>query len=141
MVGGPILQRALKLVKAHEGLELKPYTDTVGKLTIGYGRNLSDRGLSEAEAEHLLINDLRIAEEDARSLSGPIWDYLSLDRKAVLVDMAFNLGKQRLKGFKRMWAALYNNNYDEAAKEMLDSYWAMQVGQRALNLANIMRGS
>lgn len=133
------VELAKELIKRHEGLELLPYTDTVGKLTIGYGRNLTDRGITQAEAEHLLAGDIQIALDDAMALSGPVWHHFSPNRKAVLVDMSFNLGKARLKKFKRTWAALHRCDYDSAAREMLNSLWAHQVGQRALNLSEIMR--
>ena len=52
--------------------------------------------------------------------------------------MAFNVGLPRLRGFKRMWAALENHDYEEAAKEMIDSKWARQVKTRAYTLARMM---
>lgn len=133
------VQIAQELIKKHEGLELRPYTDTVGKLTIGYGRNLDDRGITQAEAEYMLRTDIVQAHADAEDLAGPVWHRFSARRKAVLIDMSFNLGKGRLKQFKKMWQALYRCDYETAAREMLNSRWAYQVGQRALNLAEIMR--
>lgn len=133
------VELARELIKKHEGLELLPYEDTVGKLTIGYGRNLTDRGITRAEAEYMLQFDVLQALEDVEDLSGPAWHHYSPRRKAVLIDMSFNLGKGRLKQFKKMWQALHRCDYDKAAAEMLNSRWANQVGQRALNLAEIMR--
>lgn len=130
---------ATDLIKKHEGLELHPYMDTVGKLTIGYGRNLSDRGITRAEADYLLTTDIVQAHADAEDLAGDVWHHFSVRRQAVLIDMSFNLGKGRLKQFRKMWQALYRCDYDTAAKEMLNSRWAFQVGQRAINLAEIMR--
>lgn len=134
------VQLAARMVRIHEGCELRPYTDTVGKMTIGYGRNLSDRGITVHEAEIMLKTDLAIAHTDARDLAGgDLWASLSTARRAVLIDMAYNLGKRRLKGFTRMWAALRVEDFDTAASQMLDSHWASQVGQRAINLAETMR--
>jgi len=135
------LSIAKRLIKEHEGCELKPYKDTVGKLTIGYGRNLDDRGITIHEAELLLETDLRFALQDAEAIAGPCWFALSASRRAVIIDMVYNLGRSRLEGFKAMWAALRSEDYDLAAKEMLDSKWARQVGRRAVNLADRMRGN
>jgi|SRR5690554_6313570 len=124
-------------LKRHEGLRLKPYRDTVGKLTIGYGRNLDDNGISEPEAEMLLDNDIdRVAGELYR-IRG--YNTLSPVRQTVIANMAFNLGTPGLMGFRRMWAAIERQDYESAAREMLDSKWARQVGSRATELAEIMR--
>jgi lysozyme len=122
----------------HEGMELKPYKDTVGKLTIGVGRNLDDRGISEEEAMYLLRNDIEI---HARELADrfPVVRDLSGARYYVLVNMCFNIGIHRLAGFQRMWAAIDRHDYASASLEMLDSKWAKQVGKRAEELAEIMR--
>lgn len=128
---------ALGWVKRHEGLRLKPYTCTAGKLTIGYGRNLSDKGISPFEAELLLQSDLTTASRDA---SGFVNNFLALDvtRQAVLIDMAFNLGRSRLATFKKLKAAIEAEDFAQAAGEMTNSLWAQQVGGRALFLAEVM---
>jgi lysozyme len=122
----------------HEGLRLKPYTDTVGKLTIGVGRNLTDNGITRAEALYLLAIDLMTVKDELRQ-SFPWLPQLSLLRYRVLVDMAFNLGVPRLKRFTRMLSALERGEYEHAAREMLKSKWAQQVGPRAVRLARWMR--
>ena len=116
---------------------LHPYTDTVGKLTIGYGRNLDDRGISQAEADFLFDNDFIIVLRELLECS---WYVNQPDGvQAALVNMCFNLGLPRLKGFKRMIVALEAKNYTLAAKEALDSKWATQVGQRAKDVAVMLR--
>lgn len=117
-----------------EGLRLKPYRDTVGKLTIGVGRNLDDVGISDAEAGHLLGNDISgvLADLD-RAL--PWWRGLSEARQRALANMCFNLGLTRLQGFKKMLAALEAGDWPAAAREALDSKWARQVGARATRIA------
>ena len=129
------------LVKLHEGMRLFPYKCTAGKLTIGWGRNLDDRGISAEEAEYLLQHDLKLAERDAKQFIGGVWDTLSEIRKAVLIDMAFNLGLARLSAFKKFKHALVFGEYKQAAVEMLDSKWASQVGRRATLLAEMMRAN
>ena len=122
----------------HEGMVLKPYTDTVGKLTIGIGRNLDDVGISHAEALVLLDNDIdRVLEDLNRAL--PWWKRMSPVRQQVLANMAFNLGISRLRGFRKALAAMEAGAWHEAATEMLDSRWAKQVGRRATELADMMR--
>lgn len=132
-----ITSQTIALLKKHEGLRLKPYTDTVGKLTIGVGRNLTDRGITEAEADYLLMNDLAQAERDARALFGN-FDAIGDARQAVLIDMAFNMGKTRLSGFKKFIAAVLSGDYTATAAEMLDSAWAFQVGNRSKELSKMM---
>lgn len=127
---------ALDLIKKHEGLRLKPYKDTVGKLTIGYGRNLDDNGISQYEAEVLLHDDVQLCY--AQCIKLPCWDKLNEARKAALLDMCFNLGITRLKTFKNMFGALEVGAYNRAAAEMLNSKWAAQVKTRATELAEIM---
>lgn len=124
-------------VKLHEGLRLKPYKCTAGKTTIGYGRNLDDVGLSNEEAEYLLMHDLENAENEASKLD--CYKKLNQNRKDILIEMVFNLGYPRLCGFKKMIQALDRGDYDGAANEMLDSKWARDVGERAKTLAYFMR--
>lgn len=121
-----------------EGKRSHPYMDTVGKITIGVGRNLTDNGLRDDEIDLMLDNDMHDAEIDARVLFQS-FDSLSDARKAVLVDMAFNLGRQRLAGFGRFRSAVEMGEYEQAADDMLESLWATQVGQRAIKLSNMMR--
>ena len=124
-------------LRRHEGVRLRPYTDTVGKLTIGVGRNLADRGISEDEADYLLDNDIWLVEEALRRYD---W-FLALSdvRQNVLLNMGFNMGVPRLLVFMRLISALRAGDYWRAAVEMLDSQWAKQVGSRAVELANQMR--
>ena len=124
-------------IKLHEGVEYRAYEDTQGILTIGVGRNLEDRGLSEDEVDYLLNNDIKIC---VKELKGSFDWYDDLDdiRKRVLVDMMFNLGMPRLKGFVKMLEAIEAGAWEAAAEEMLDSTWARQVGSRADRLSEMM---
>ena len=131
------MEKATELVKLHEGLRLRPYQCTAGKTTIGYGRNLDDKGISEAEAELLLVADLTECETDLQGF--PWWSRLTDARKAAMIDMRFNLGPGGFRQFKTMLICLALGDYKEAAASMLDSRWARQVGRRAHELANLMR--
>ena len=132
------MKEMVKQLELHEGLRLKPYYDTVDKLTIGIGRNLEDTGISKAEASFMLQNDLIriIAELDEQM---PWWRELTENRRRILVDMAFNLGTFGLSQFRDMLAATKVGDFDAASKEMLDSKWAKQVGGRAERLAEAMK--
>lgn len=121
-----------------EGVRLKPYLDTVGKLTIGVGRNLDDTGLSSNEVELLLENDIRSAMTELdREI--PWWRKRPHSVQRALVNMTFNLGWPRLSGFKKMLVALESRKFDVAAREALDSKWARQVGDRATRIAALIR--
>lgn len=141
------VNRLINVLIRHEGLRLKPYCDKTGKefrspeecgkLTIGVGRNLEDRGITEEEALFLLYNDVMNVISDVRD-SIPFFDKLDSIRQEVIVNMAFNLGIGGLLDFVRMLDALQEGDYRRAAKEMLDSLWAKQVGRRAEELAYAM---
>lgn len=122
----------------HEGLRLKPYRDTVGKLTIGVGRNLDDVGISKEEAAVLLDNDLDRTVA-ALSVALPWLGSLDEPRQRVLVNMAFNLGVPGLLKFERTLEHVRAGRYADAAGEMLSSKWAGQVGRRAIELSKTMR--
>ncbi len=124
-------------LRLHEGERLKPYRCTAGKLTIGVGRNLEDRGITREESAMLLAND--IAAEERELLRALPW-VAQLDevRQRVLLDMSFNLGIVGLLGFKNTLATIRAGDYTKAAAMMLDSKWARQVGQRAERLSRMM---
>lgn len=129
------------LTKDFEGLRLKPYKCSAGKLTIGYGRNLEDIGISKEEADMFFESDFNRAMEDAKKLCEAFninYRHLSESRFYVLTDMMFNLGYDRLSQFKKMLTALSKGDYEGTAKEMLDSKWAKQVGKRADYLVSLM---
>jgi lysozyme len=125
-------------LKRHEGFRSKPYLCSAGKLTIGYGRNLDDVGVSRSEAFELLRQDIARARWDVEK-NIECANKLNIPRQDVLINMCFNLGIYNLLLFKKMIAALEKRDYDEAAKQMLNSRWAVQVGYRAVELAEQMR--
>lgn len=131
-------ERLKKQLETDELRSKKIYADTVGKVSGGIGRNLTDRGFSEDEIDLMYANDIKIAEKDARALV-PGFGRLDDVRQEVLVNLAFNLGYNRLAGFKKFLAAVNSSRFDEAAAEMQDSAWFRQVGQRAVRLRDAMR--
>ena len=126
-----------QLVK-HEGCELIPYKCTAGKLTIGVGRNIEDRGITYNEAMFMLENDLILYTQELEA-AFPVVAALDDVRAMTLINMAFNLGISRLSKFQKMWEAIEANDFDAASLEMLDSKWAKDVGNRAIELSEQMR--
>ena len=119
-------------------MELKPYKCTSDKLTIGIGRNLEDVGISEKEAEMLLQNDV---QQVTAQLKEKFPWVLQLDevRFAALINFTFNVGIGTASKFVNAMALLKVGNYDTAADEFLDSRWAKQVGQRAIEVTEQIR--
>ena len=126
-------------LKRDEGLKLKPYTDTVGKLTIGYGRNL-EMGITGHEAEVMLDTDIArcIVDLDLRIRW---WRDLPEPAQRGLANLCFNIGLPRLLKFEKMLAALERGDMETAAREALDSKWARQVGDRAQRIATLFRSA
>jgi lysozyme len=131
------LEKLITQLEHHEGVKTKPYVDTQGKLTIGVGRNLTDKGLHPNEIRLLLLNDIKDAMMDANAFKW--FEDLNEIRQRVVVDMLFNLGRSRFMNFRKMIVALNKQDFATAADEMLDSRWAKQVGRRAQVLSGMMR--
>lgn len=131
------LKAHIKWAEAAGGPELFPYLDTVEKLTIGYGRNLDDKGITREEAELMLDNDMADAIADAKTL--PYWGQLDPVRQIVICDMIFNLGLTKFLKFRLLNAALELKDYTKASVEMVDSKWYRQVGRRAKVLVKAMK--
>ena len=128
----------IDLLIKHEGLKLEPYRCTSDKLTIGVGRNLEDCGITEEEAMYLLKNDIKKFHEE---LTERFYFYQYLDgaRKDAMLNMAFNMGVPRLANFVNALDFMSQRKYAEAADEFLDSKWAKQVGNRAQEVAHMIR--
>jgi len=129
-----------------EGKRLKLYKDSFGFWSIGVGRNLQDKGISEEEMLFMLKNDIRehLALLDRHC---PWWRNMDEVRQRVLANMAFNMGvgpsdeqpTGKLLTFKNTLAAMARGDYDAAANGMSCSAWAREVGIRATRLVEMMR--
>lgn len=130
-------QKLVEQLMLHEGVRAKPYMDSVGKITIGCGRNLSDVGLSDEEIFVLLNNDIDAVIHDLDAFP---W-FTSLDpiRQRVLCDLRFNLGPVRLRGFKMLLRAMSEADHPAAAHALQHSLWYSQVGTRGPRLVNMLR--
>lgn len=138
------INRLKKSIKKHEGLRLKPYKCTAGKLTIGYGRNLEDKGITKKTANILLDVDI---EYFTRKLSEVFlirhflhFNSLPEHVQEVLVEMSFQIGVPGLMKFKKTIEFIKEGNYTRASTEMLYSKWAKQTPKRAQTLSKKMRG-
>ncbi len=118
----------------HESLKLKPYVCTSGKITIGCGRNLEDKGISREEADFMLENDIRDAVKDLKEIFVD-FETFTANRQMALVDMIFNLGRAGFEKFTKTIGLIRIGNWKRASLEALDSKWMSQVGVRAQELA------
>jgi len=135
------MERLIKMLKLHEGVRSHAYQCSADKWTIGVGRNIDEDGglgLSSEEINVLLINDIERVKSE---LSANYFWFPALDevRQAALIDMCFNLGLSRLRGFVKALEAMSRQQFDNAAEEFLDSRWASQVGQRAIRVTEMIR--
>ena len=125
------------LIRRHEGVRYKPYRCTAGKLTIGVGRNLEDVGVSKDEVELMLANDIAACSTDLGAFYW--WAPLSPNRKAALLDLRFCVGPGGFRAFRKMIAAIESQDWEEAGRQILDSKFAKQTGQRARDLSDLLR--
>ena len=132
-----MMSKLIEMLKRHEGVETHAYTDSVGKITIGVGRNIDPNqglGLSDREIKYLLSNDISRVELELYN-TFDWFDELDLARGDAMVNICFNLGLPRMLKFKKALAAMEAKDYNLAAIELLDSKWANQVGHRAIELS------
>lgn len=132
----------LERLKKSEGFGARPYRDTVGKLTIGYGWNIDDVPMPEPIALSMLKHQVLSSMQDLDNHL-PWWRTLDPVRQSVLVDMCFNMGigdrDDGLLSFRNTLKAIEEGRFDDAATGMLASLWAKQVKERAVELARMMR--
>ena len=133
------MEQLIEMLKRHEGVKSHVYKCSAGYESIGVGRNISKTGLglSEDEVDYLLENDIsRVIKE----LSSEYRWFNDLDdvRKDAMIDISFNLGATRLRGFKRALAAMDVADYKMAATEFLDSKWSRDVKGRSYELASMI---
>jgi lysozyme len=133
-----------KRIRDHEGFIAKPYLDSLGKATIGYGHLITDEDEFENGKEYskddllkLFEKDFAKAEMGADQLVGHIQE-LHIEAKNVITEMVFQLGTQGVRNFKNMIAALEARDYPRASREMLDSRWHAQTTNRCESLSKIM---
>lgn len=140
------LKRLETRVMQDEGFRARPYLDTVGVPTIGYGSTRllgspirMDQGAISADAARQQLRaDLWGAILDAQDLF-PRFEEMNSVRQEVIANMAYNIGRNRLSGFVKLREAADQLDYEWMAEEMVDSRWFEQVGDRAKRLVAAMR--
>jgi len=134
------MSKLIEQLKRHEGVRTHAYKCSADYITVGVGRNIDEDGglgLSDDEIDYLLANDIKRCKQELVALS---W-FVDLNevRQDALINLCFNLGLTRLLGFRNAMAAMAEGDYEKAADEFLDSRWATQVGQRAIEVTNMIR--
>ena len=131
--------RLINMLKRHEGVRNKVYMCPAGYETIGVGRNISESGLglSEDEVEYLLKNDILRCRNE---LLGEYDWFENLDsvRQEAMIDLSFNLGQTKLRTFVKALGHMADGNYEEAGREFYNSRWAEQVGDRSLEVCQMI---
>ena len=125
-------------LRLHEGVKSKVYRDILGIETIGVGRNLEDKGLSDDEIDYLLENDIKDVEKDLKQFCR-WWEKLDEVRQRAIADLVFNMGITRFLTFKKTINHLQNERFVEAGDELLNSRYAEQVGVRAERISEMIR--
>lgn len=134
-----ITPELIEQIARHEGLRLRPYLDSVGVWTVGYGHNMNEP-ITESDAKQILVSDIQ------KAINGCVHAYpwfmeLSQPRQYAMIDLAFNLGIGGLNGFKKFLSAMELGNYYDAAYQLEKSRWAEQVKGRAVDIQQMIRGS
>ena len=133
------MMRLINMLKRHEGVRNKVYMCPAGYETIGVGRNISESGLglSEDEVEYLLKNDILRCRNE---LLGEYDWFENLDsvRQEAMIDLSFNLGQTKLRTFVKALGHMADGNYEEAGREFYNSRWAEQVGDRSLEVCQMI---
>ena len=132
------MNKLIEQLKIHEGFRSNVYTCSGGKKTVGYGRNLQDIGISEEEAEMLLKNDIYEATNQLLN-AFPFMATFSDVRISAMINFTFNVGIGTVRKFSNTIEYLKNKDWDAAADEMMDSKWAEQVGDRAIQITEQIR--
>jgi len=127
-----------ELIERHEGRRLKPYQCPGGRVTIGVGRNLDDKGITDVEADILRDNDIAEATSDLLAVFGVAFGNFSRARQAALTSMRFQLGPGGFRSFVRMIEAIRMGAWPRAETEALDSDWHRQTPQRAEEIGRML---
>jgi len=135
------MKRLVDMLKRHEGVKTHAYKDHLGYVTVGVGRCLEadiGLGLNEDEIDYLLKSDIsRCKDELDKEYSW--FGNLDTVRKEALIDLSFNVGQTKLRAFVKALTHMEKGAYGAAADEFYDSRWAAQVGDRSLEICQMIR--
>jgi lysozyme len=130
-----------ELLKRHEGVKTHAYKDHLGYVTVGVGRCLEEDvglGLSDDEVDYLLTNDIGRCRKELTSEYSWFGGEDNI-RQEALINLSFNIGQTRLRGFVKALGHMENGDYESAGDEFYDSKWASQVGDRAFEICQMIR--
>lgn len=150
MMNDGYTQIVTQLIEADEGKRSKLYDDLTGKtyekgqeikgkLTIGIGHNIEDNGLSDEVVRQIFREDLEDATNDCFA-TFPNWNSITVNRRAALASMMFNLGLTRFRKFHKLIYAVKSGDWQMAAIECLDSDAARKLPKRYEKLAQMIKG-
>jgi lysozyme len=138
------MEKLIATLKRHEGVKHHAYRDSLGVLTIGCGRNISNSrrhhglGISDDEIDYMLQNDI---ERTIKELSREYPWFNDMEegaRRDAIINMHFNLGRARFASFKKAIGHMENASHEDAALEFLNSRWARQVKGRAIEVTDMI---
>lgn len=149
---------AESLIKRHEGLRLRAYLDTKGKLTIGYGLNLdaaaakaicaqlklnyvsirNGQAITEADADAIFVIQLKAVNSQARAIFSK-FQTMPANAQAVIQDLLFNLGIAGFLQFHDTIEAMQVQDWQAAADHLTDSLWFTQTKNRAIEDVSLLR--
>ena len=135
-------------LKIDEGVEHEIYKDSLGLKTCGIGHLCLDgepefsmevgEEITDERVNELFEKDVEIMLNECRVLY-PKFDELPEEAQQIISNMMFNMGRPRLSKFKNMNSAIERGDWNEAANQMMDSKWYVQVTNRADRLVTRMR--
>ena len=132
----------------HEGYVAEIYLCSEGYPTFGIGHMVTEEDMEHTWPVGTPVTDERILEVFKKDCEVAYTDACTLvlnfagqapNAQRVLVNMAFNLGRNRLSKFKNMLKYVNEGNYLMAANEMINSKWYGQVGRRSAELVDMMK--
>ena len=129
-----LYDKLVNCIKKHEGFRSRPYFDSLGVGTIGYGTTW----ITEEEADMLLRNRLQSCISEIDSYIDELSVSIDEVRRAILYEMCYQLGIDGVKRFRKMWEALADMDYEKASREMKTSRWHKQTPARCEYLAGVM---
>ena len=139
------LRRQLEI---DEGVKYEVYLDHLNKKTFGIGHLVLDKDpeskmevgdpVSERRVEEAFDKDIQSVIDDCQRLYSN-FNAMPEECKQITANMMFNMGLPKMKAFKKMNAAIENEDYLKASKEMVDSKWYRTVPNRADRLVQRMK--
>ena len=135
-------------LKRDEGCVNSIYLDHLNLPTTGIGHLINEwdeeygkpvgTPVSEERVNDLFDKDIQVTIDECKVLYDN-FDDLPEEAQLIIANMMFNLGRPRLTKFRKMYEAVMDANWIEAAIQMEDSLWAKQVPNRAERLCYRMR--